>query len=65
MTVRVKIVVASSGSEGVLIALLDLGCTRCLVSPQVVDEAEKVEEARGLFPTRWFDSRWDAGYLSD
>lgn len=37
MTARV-ILVASSGVRGALTALLRLGCTRCLISPQVVEE---------------------------
>lgn len=34
MTARVKVTVASLGSKGILMALLELGCTRYLVSPQ-------------------------------
>lgn len=38
MTARVKVTIISLGSKGTLIVLLDLGCTRCLVSPQVVEK---------------------------
>lgn len=40
MTIRVEVTVASSGCKGLLTALLDSGCTRCLVSTGVVEKLE-------------------------
>lgn len=36
--IRIKITVASSGSNGILMTLLDSGCTKFLISPQVVEK---------------------------
>lgn len=38
MTATVVILMSSSGVRGTLTALLDSGCTRCLLSPQVVEK---------------------------
>lgn len=40
MMARVEIVV-SSGLKGVLMALFDSGCMRCVISPQVVEKLGK------------------------
>lgn len=38
MTARVKVMMASLGSKEILLALLDSGCTRFLVSPQLIEK---------------------------
>lgn len=64
VTVLIKLMVHSLGHKGNLVALLDLGCTRCLVNPAVIEKLgmrlRQLKSAHKSFAS-WM-AQWEGKY---